>query len=95
MTDIKINPLYPVDAFIVDAKTFKRYEDLSSMTSEDINRQLAVDVGEDKLSGKSPPDVPMSFWFVPTAETFPMTEDKLMIRNINTIQVDDIFLDSS
>ena len=50
VTDIKINPLYPVDAFIVDAKTFKRYEDLSSMTSEDINRQLAVDVGEDKLT---------------------------------------------
>lgn len=60
-----------------------------------LKTKLGTDVGEDKLSGKSPPDVPMSFWFVPTAETFPMTEDKLMIKNINTIQVDDIFLDSS
>ena len=60
-----------------------------------LKTKFGTDVGEDKLSGKSPPDVPMSFWFVPTAETFPMTEDKLMIRNINTIQVEDIFLDSS
>lgn len=60
-----------------------------------VKTKFGTDVGEDKLSGKSPPDVPMSFWFVPTAETFPMTEDKLMIRNINTIQVEDIFLDSS
>ena len=60
-----------------------------------LKTKLGTDVGEDKLSGKSPPDVPISFWFVPTAETFPMTEDKLIIRNIITMQADDIFLESS
>jgi len=51
-TDIETNPLYPVDAFIVDAKTFKRYEDISSLSIEegrDLERRLEADIGQGKL----------------------------------------------
>ena len=52
VTDIKINPLYPVDAFIVDAKTFKRYEDLSSMTSEERQNHAIISGSRRKRNAK-------------------------------------------
>ena len=47
--------------------------------------KFGIDVGEDRLSGKSPPEVPISFWFWPTALTFVIVNEKLTNVSIKII----------
>jgi len=53
VTVIDISPIHSnFDAFIVDAKTFRRFEDLSSLSIEedrDLQRDLEADIGQGKL----------------------------------------------